>query len=172
MRLEEKKEVVEKLAKKFQEEDTTFLVEYRGLNVAAMSLLRSELRKNNGSLRVVKNSLAKLASKGTAVEKMSDDFKGPIAVTFASEKPVEVAKTLLSFSKDNPKLIIKSGVLQGKEMSLRDVEALAKLPSQEVLFAQLLGTIQAPIQQLYTVLQENSRKVVRVINAKAESASE
>ncbi|MBN2382134.1 50S ribosomal protein L10 [bacterium] len=171
MHRETKKEIVQGLNATFHSVNTAFLLDYRGLTVAAMEELRAELRKYNGSFHVIKNTLAARACEDTPLACFKTALKGPTAITYAGENPVEVAKTLLKFIQGYPSISLKAAVLQGKAINYNEVEELSKLPTKEVLQATLLGLICAPIQALYTVFQENARKVVRVINAKANQAT-
>lgn len=168
---QKKKDIVSQLNTTFHSIDTAFLVDYRGLTVAAITQLRNDLRKFNGSIHIIKNSLARLACSDTAIELLKEEFNGPIAIAYVGENPVDIAKVLLKFADDHPSISLKAAVLQGKKIELKEVEELSKLPSMEVLQAKILGLINAPLQALYTVLQENSRQVLRVIKAKSEQTT-
>lgn len=169
LRLETKKNVVQTMNDRFQTLNSAFLIEYRGLNVAALTELRVELKKFDSDLHIVKNTLAQIASKGTPIESLVADFKGPTAITYADANPVEVTKFLLKFINDHPLVSIKSAMFEGKKVHVKELDDLAKLPSKEALHARLLGVMLAPIQQLYTVMQENSRQVVRVLQARIDN---
>lgn len=166
--LEKKKEIVAQLNRKFSSVDTAFVIDYRGLNVAEMTMLRSELRKSESTIHVIKNTLARLASENTVFKVLQDDFLGPVAISYGQEHPVEVAKTLLKFMQDHPALEVKTAILQGKKISKEEITNLSKLPSKDVMFATLLAQMNAPIQAFYRVVQENSKMLLRVMQAKVE----
>ena len=162
MRLEVKREIVKQLNETFLSTQTAYLVDYRGLNVAEITALRTDLRKFNVKIQVMKNSLVRLACKGTPLEAFEAYLTGPVAITFADERPVDIAKTLLGFIESHPQLEIKTGILQGKKIHLKEIEELSKLPPIETLYIKLLSLMTTSIHSLYNVLQGNSRMLLRV----------
>lgn len=148
----EKEETVATLNEGFSNAKFVGLVSFSGLNVAEISSLRHELRNTGTEFRVVKNTLARRAIKDTAVEQLEAHFRGSTAVALTAEDPTAPAKILARFAKDNPKLEVKVGLLEGRALTRENIEALSKLPSREVLLSMLLGTLKAPTNGLVNVL--------------------
>ena len=171
--LDEKKAVVAEVSGKLTGAQAARLAEYRGLSVAQMPTLPRKAHDGKVYLRVVKNTLARRAVEGTSFECLKDQMVGPLAFAVSAD-PVAVAKILSEFAKDNEKLKIKAGAMGGKLMSLEQIKALAVLPGREQLLAQLLGTMQAPIQKFVQTLNEVPAKFVRALaavrDAKANAA--
>jgi large subunit ribosomal protein L10 len=171
--LDEKKAVVAEVAEKLTGAQAAMLAEYRGLSVAQMTALRRKAHDGKVYLRVVKNTLARRAVEGTSFECLKDQMVGPLAFAVSAD-PVAVAKMLSEFAKDNELLKIKAGAMSGKLMSLAQIQALAVLPGREQLLAQLLGTMQAPVQKFVQTLNEVPAKFVRALaavrDAKAQAA--
>lgn len=130
--------------------DTTTAVatEYRGLTVAEISSLRKELRRVGAEYKVLKNTLVRRAVAGTEVESITEFLTGPTAIAWVKGDISAVAKVLREFAKDTPTLVLKGGVLDGKALSVKDLVALADLPSREVLLAQFAGALAAPLRQM------------------------
>jgi len=141
------------------------MTEYRGLTVAQMNKLRRELEQVNAAYHVTKNSLAKLAIKETTFEKLDELMRGPTGLVTTAADPVAAAKILVKFAETNDKLKITGGVLAGAALPAAGVSDLAKLPSREVLLAQLLGLLQAPASQLLRTIQEAGASLVRLLGA-------
>lgn len=171
--LDEKKAVVAEVAEKLTGAQAAMLAEYRGLSVAQMTALRRKAYDGKVYLRVVKNTLARRAVEGTSFECLRDQMVGPLAFAVSAD-PVAVAKILSEFAKDNELLKIKAGAMSGKLMSVAQIQALAVLPGREQLLAQLLGTMQAPVQKFVQTLNEVPAKFVRALaavrDAKAQAA--
>ncbi|MDH3513292.1 MAG: 50S ribosomal protein L10 [Gammaproteobacteria bacterium] len=171
--LDEKKAVVAEVSGKLTDAQAAMLAEYRGLSVAQMTVLRRMAHESKIYLRVVKNSLARRAVEGTGFECLKDQMNGPLAFAVSAD-PVAVAKILSEFAKDNDALKIKAGAMDGKLMSLEQIQALAVLPGREQLLAQLLGTLQAPVRKFVQTLNEVPAKFVRALaavrDAKAKAA--
>src|SRR5258706_14122046 len=153
-------EVVAKLAGA----QAVIVAEYRGLNVEKVTQLRSRARKSGLYLRVLKNTLARRAVKGTPFEKLSEQMVGPLMYGI-SQDPVAGAKVLPAFAKDNEKFVIRGGAMPNLLISVKDVKALAALPSREELLAKLVGTMQAPIVKLVRTMNEVPGKFVRGLAA-------
>lgn len=122
--------------------------EYKGLNVAEMAALRLALKQVGAEYKVVKNTLVRLASKGTPVEAAEKSFVGPTGIAFGPEDPVATAKKVLEFAEKNDKLRLKSGIIEGKFCSVDDLKALSRLPTRDVLLSMLAGALQAPLGKL------------------------
>lgn len=161
----EKETLVQDLTEKIKKNSGLVLTEYQGLTVAEISELRAKLRPVKCEYKVIKNTLSKLALKNAGIESFAAHFTGPTAVAIENGDPVSTAKVLLDFSKEHSKLKLKAGLLGDKLLSSEDLKALANLPSREVLLAKLLGTMQAPITGLVSVLSETTRNFVYVLEA-------
>ena len=176
LNLEQKQAVVSEIAAQLGKAQAVIVAEYRGLDVGAVTDLRAKARKSGLYLRVLKNTLARRAVKGTQFEKLSDQMSGPLIYGIAQD-PVAGAKVLSAFAKDNEKFVIKGGVMANALMSVKDVKVLAALPSREELLAKLVGTMQAPVVKLLRTMNEVSGKFVRTLvavrdaQAKREAAS-
>lgn len=161
----EKEKAVKQLNEKFSDVSFVSLLDYKGLNVSEISSLRHELRSAHTEFRVIKNSLARRAIKGTTLEVLDEHFAGPLAIALSSHDPVAPAKILVRFSKDNPKLEFKAGLLDGKPISRQNITELSRLPGKEVLLAILLGTLKSPPTGLVNVLSGILRKFIWTIQA-------
>jgi len=164
LNLEQKQAVVSEIVAQLGKAQSVIVAEYRGLDVGAVTDLRSKARKSGLYLRVLKNSLARRAVKGTPFEKLSEQMTGPL-IYGISQDPVAGAKVLSAFAKDNEKLVIRGGAMPNLLMSLKDVKALAALPSREELLAKLVGTMQAPVVKLVRTMNEVPGKFVRTLAA-------
>ncbi len=168
--LEQKQAMVSEVAAKLQGAQTVIVAEYRGLNVERVTQLRSKARKSGVYLRVLKNTLARRAVKGTPFEKLSDQMVGPLMYGI-SQDPVAGAKVLSEFAKENELFVIKAGAMPNTVMSSQDIKALAQLPSREELLSKLLGTMQAPMAKLVRTLNEVPGKFVRTLAAYRDQKS-
>jgi large subunit ribosomal protein L10 len=127
---------------------TAVVTEYRGLTVAQISRLRRQLRTLGADYKVFKNTLVRRAIVGTAAEPIGAFLEGPTAIAFVDGDVTAVAKALRDFARENPALVVKGGVLDGQALTLRDLSALADLPSRDVLLARLAGLLASPLQTL------------------------
>ncbi|AET65953.1 ribosomal protein L10 [Desulfosporosinus orientis DSM 765] len=158
--IEEKSLVVSEIKEKFQQSSGIVLADYRGLTVAQVTQLRSQLRKAGVEYRVLKNTLVRRAADELGVEGLDPYLKGPTALAFSAD-PVAPAKILTNFAKENKlkTFQIKAGVLEGKVIGADNVKALADLPSREVLLTMVLRGMQAPLAGMVNVLQGPIRKM-------------
>lgn len=168
MNRKEKTLVVSDLGEKVKGLQAVVLTNYRGLNVEQLNHLRQRLREEKISYHVVKNTLMKLASKGTDLEKLDNYFEGPTAIAISYGDPVLLAKILSEFMKTQPSLEIKVGLIQGKVASPEEVKSLATMPSREVLFGQILGGIQGTASQLGAVLYNAFQQVLGILQARVD----
>jgi large subunit ribosomal protein L10 len=162
LNLEQKQAIVAEVSKVLADANAAIVAEYRGLTVAQMTVLRRDARKSDIYVRVVKNTLVRRAVKGSQFEGLSDHLSGPLAFT-AGKDPAALAKLLTEFAKGNDKFRITAGSMQGKLMSKAEMEALAKLPSREILLATLMGTMLAPVQKFVQTLNEIPARFVRTL---------
>ena len=162
--LEQKQAVVAEVAAELAGAQAVIVAEYRGLNVERVTQLRARARQSGLYLRVLKNSLARRAVKGTPFEKLADRMVGPL-IYGISPDPVAGAKVLSEFAKDNELFVIRGGAMPNALMSDREVKALAMLPAREQLIAMLLGTLQAPVAKLARSMIEVPGRFVRTLAA-------
>ena len=149
----EKVAEVDEVAAKLSSADAVIITEYRGLKVGQLAGLRRQLRDAGGEYKVFKNTLAKLGAAKAGVEGLDEMLLGPSGITFVTGDVAAVAKALRDAAKANPLLVIKGGSMGGKVLSIKDVEALAELPSREVLLAMFAGALQAPLVKTAGLLQ-------------------
>ncbi len=149
----EKVAVVDEVSAKLTAADAAIITEYRGMSVGQLATLRRQLRNSGGEYKVYKNTLARFGAEKAGIDGLADLLIGPTAITFISGDAAGVAKALKDAAKTNPFLIIKGGAMGGKSMSSKDIEALADLPSRDVLLAMLAGALQAPLVKTAGLLQ-------------------
>ena len=159
----EKEQELQDLASAFHASDTAIVVDYKGLNVPQVTELRRQIRTARAQYKVVKNTLAKRATKGTRLESLETHFEGTTAVAYTGEDAVALAKALTTFMKGAPALKVKAAVVQGQAIKPAEVTDLANLPGKPELYAKLLFLLQAPMQQLVTVLSATPRNLMTVL---------
>jgi len=165
LNLTTKKELVEKLNSQLSATEIALIVDYKGLDVEAMTQLRNELRKEGAQLEVVKNTLLSMASEGTSVSVLKEFLKGPNAIVTSKDDPVAPAKVLVKFAESNQKLEIKIGAMSGRVLNIDDIKALAKMPPKEILLAQVLSTMNAVPTAMVRVLSEVPKSFLYLLNA-------
>jgi len=164
MARKDKEASVEELEKKLKESKSLVLTDYIGLNVAEMTELRAKLREAGVDYKVVKNTLAKIAAENSNLSEINDFFRGPTAIAFGIEDVVSPAKIIDNFAKEHEILEIKGGYLNGEVIGIDKVKSLAEIPSRDILLAQVLAGMQAPISSLVNVLSGNMRNLVSVLS--------
>jgi large subunit ribosomal protein L10 len=165
LNIEEKKQFVQELKECFEKAKIAILTDYKGLDVEAMTELRSKLREASIEYRVIKNTMLRLASEGTGIEPIKESFVGPSAIALSYDDPVAPAKVLTDFAKANEKLEIKIGVMDGKVLDPASIKALSDLPSREQLLAMVLSAMNAVPTSLVTALSDVPRRMLNVLNA-------
>jgi large subunit ribosomal protein L10 len=163
MATSDKVAIVEEITCKLHDSNAVVVTSYSGLSVAHLKQLRRSLGEN-AQYRVVKNTLTKIAAQKAGVE-LHEHLMGSTAIAFVTGDPVVAAKSLRGFAKENPNLIIKGGVLDGKALSAGDVEKLAELDSREVVLAKLAGIMKSKQSQTAALLQALPSKFVRTAEA-------
>ncbi len=172
MNRKEKELIISDLSKKIEGYKAVVLTHYRGLNVEQINRLRKRLREEKVDYHVIKNTLMRLASKGTDLEKLNDYFEGPTAIAISYGDPILLAKVLSEFIKTQPSLEIKVGLIEGRVAPPEDVKALATMPSREVLLAQILGGIQMSGGQVVGAILSILQQMLGVVQARVNQLAE
>ncbi len=169
--LQRKHKIVDEVHDGFKAAHLAVLAEYRGVDVAGMSALRRNARESNVQIQVVKNTLAKRAVENTEFECLTEHFIGPVAIAL-SDDPVNAAKTVSNFAKDNPNFKVQTGAMKGELVSVDQIKRMADLPGRDELLAQLVGTLAAPLQSLVRTLNALPSNLVYALAAVRDSKSE
>ncbi|MGB9792556.1 MAG: 50S ribosomal protein L10 [Thermacetogeniaceae bacterium] len=164
-RREEKAQIVAELTEKLKTSRAAIFVDYRGMNVAEATELRRSFREAGAEVRVVKNTLTRIAAERAGLEGLDGFLTGPTMIAFGFHDPVIPAKLLIDFSKNKRPLEIKGGLVEGRVVGVNEVKALADLPSRDVLISQVLRGLQGPLYGLVGVLQGPIRKLVYCLKA-------
>jgi large subunit ribosomal protein L10 len=162
----EKQQLIDELHKELQSSPHAVLVDFRGLSVPAATEFRKRMRASGSRYRVVKNSLALRASKGTPLEQLEARFEGTTGIAYTSDDPVALAKVLVEFAREHPALSVKAGVVSASQvLDAAGVKALSAMPGLPELRARLLGLLQAPATQLVRLLGTPATQLARVVQA-------
>src|SRR5215471_786472 len=157
-------EQVDRLSQDLQKVSTVIVTTYTKLTVAQDYELRKALRSSGAKYAVVKNTLAERAAKGTKVEGALKDLAGVTSIAYTEGDPVALAKALSKYAKDNPEFTFKAGVVEGRVISVEEIDALATMPSKEEIYAKLLFMLNAPAQRLATAIGAVGRNLAVVVN--------
>lgn len=169
--LEQKKQQVAELAEAFKAANVGVLVNYSGINVEDDTKLRKQMREAGCQYKVVKNTLLHLAFEEAGIEGLDEFLNGTTAIAYSDQGYTEAPKILSGYAKDHENFTVKSGFVDGGMIDAKGLESLAKLPSKEVLVAQVLGGFNAPIQGFANVLSGTMRGLVVALNAIAQKQS-
>jgi len=161
-------EQVEKLEKELKNVSSLVVATYSKLTVAQDFELRKTLRSSGAKYRVIKNTLAERAAKGSKVEGALKDLAGVTSIAYTEGDPVALAKALAKYAKDNPEFTFKAGVVEGRVISIKEIESLATMPSKEEIYAKLLFMLNAPAQRLLTTINAVGRDLVVVLGQGVE----
>jgi large subunit ribosomal protein L10 len=164
----EKEELIKELNEKFAKTKTGIVAEFSKLNVETVTKLRKKLREGKVEYKVLKNTLAKRAAKGTPMEVISGDFTGPVAVVLSYDDVIAPAKILSTFIKDMEQIKVRSAVVEGRKVDAAGVKALASMPGLPELRAQILGMLTQPAGKLVRTIAAPGSQLARVIQAYAD----
>jgi len=159
---------VEKLGGELKNASSMIVATYSKLTVAQDFELRKALRPTGAKYRVVKNTLAERAGKGTKVEEALNNLQGVTSIAYTDGDPVALAKALAKYVKDNPEFSFKAGIVEGKVISVKEIESLATMPSKDELYSKLLFLLNAPSQRLVTTMNAVGRNLAVVVGQGVE----
>jgi large subunit ribosomal protein L10 len=165
----QKEEVVKDLADKIKRQKSLIFTDAKGVKVKDVQKIRRELKKLEAEYRVAKKTLMGIALKKEKKEIDLSQFNGSVAASFGYKDPISLIKVLAKLAKENENFKILGGMVEGRVVSVAEIKALSRIPSREVLLAQLVGSIKSPISGFANVLQGNLRNLVGVLNAIKES---
>jgi large subunit ribosomal protein L10 len=161
-------EQVQELENELKSVSSVIVSTYNKLTVAQDYELRKSVRASGAKYRVIKNTLAERASKGSKVEAVLKGLAGVTSIAYTQGDPVALAKALAKYAKDNPEFTFKAGVVEGRVISIKEIESLATMPSKEEIYAKLLFMLNAPAQRLVTVLNATGRDLAVVVGQGVE----
>ena len=164
---EAKQDVINQINEKFKANPSIFVVEYKGLTVKELENVRKELKQTDSELKIVKNTLLKKAAEETEADQLNDLFVGSTAVAFCSDSAA-AAKVFVKSAKDYELLNIKGGLLEGKVVSVEEIETISKLPSRVELVAQFMGLLNSPMSNFLYSLQNMQTKFLYALEALKE----
>jgi large subunit ribosomal protein L10 len=159
----EKQQTVDSLSEQFRSIDSAFVINYRGLKVIEATDVRRKIREFDGCYVVVKNTLALRAAKQTKMEQLEPFFEGPTAIAYHHKDVVGMAKLLTEISKSHPNFAFKAALVEGKVVPTGEIQAIASMPSREVMLSKLVFLLKAPLQRLTTVLKAPVRDLNLVL---------
>lgn len=160
----DKDSLIQELVQEFKDVQSAVVTQNLGMPVSEVTVLRREIRQNAGKFRVVKNTLARRAIKGTPMEALSDSLTGPTGISYSSTDPVAHLKAVVKASKaEGVKMKIVAGVFEGRLLSIAEVETLSKMPPKEELIAKMLGSLNAPATNLACALKDVAGQLVRAM---------
>ena len=165
MQRAEKQQTIEELGNEFRSISSAFLLDYKGLKVVDATELRRKIREINGRYIVVKNTFALRAAKDTKLEALEPFFSGPTAVAYHPRDVVGLAKLLTDVAKTNPNVTFKAALVEGRVVAASEIQAIAAMPSKEVLLGKLMFLFKAPVQRLASVMRAPLRDLVVVLKA-------
>jgi large subunit ribosomal protein L10 len=157
-------EQVDKLTSELKNVSSVIVATYTKQTVAQDFELRKTLRSTGAKYRVVKNTLVERAAKGTKIEEVLKNLEGVTSIAYTEGDPVALAKALSKYAKDNPEFTFKAGVVEGRMISIKDIEALANMPSKEEIYSKLLFLLNAPAQRLVTAMNAVGRNLAVVVD--------
>jgi large subunit ribosomal protein L10 len=165
----EKEALIKELNEKFARAKAAIAIEFTKVNVETVTRLRKKFRDGGVEYKVLKNTLAKRAAKGTSIEQVSEDFVGPVALAITYGDVVAPAKILIDFIKDLETIKVKSAVVEGKKVDAKGVQMLAKLPGLNELRAKILGMINQPAGKVVRTIAAPGAQLARVLQARVDS---
>ena len=163
-----KEEELNQLKKDLADAKNMIVAQFQGMTVAQDTDLRQKIRATKSDYRVVKNTLAKIAAKGTPAESLANSFDGPTAIAYNASDPVSLAKALTAYAKTNPLFVFKAGMVEGRVVNIADFNAIASMPSKEELIAKLLFLLNSPAQRIAVALNGVARNLAVVVGQAVE----
>jgi large subunit ribosomal protein L10 len=165
---DKKQEELNQLKKDLAEAKNLIIAQFQGITVAQDTDLRQKIRATNSKYRVVKNTLGKIAAKGTPAEGVTKALEGPSAIAYNNSDPVALAKALTAYAKTNPLFVFKAGMVEGRVINMADLGAIASMPSKEELIAKLLFLLNAPAQRIAVATNGVARNLAVVMQQAVE----
>jgi large subunit ribosomal protein L10 len=165
---DKKEKELEQLKKDLADVRNLIVAQFKGINVTQDTELRQKIRATNSKYRVVKNTLANIAAKGTPAESLAKSFDGSTAIAYNNSDPVALAKALTAYAKTNPLFVFKAGMVEGRVVNIADLNAIASMPSKEELIAKLLFLLNAPAQRIAVAVNGVARNLAVVLKQAVE----